>query len=69
MQTTLVTAPPPGAHRAKTTVYVGGLADGVTEAVLHSVCIPFGDIKVRRCFRGGANKQEADGHDVVPACV
>jgi hypothetical protein len=53
MQTTLVTAPVPGAPRAKTTVYVGGLADGVTEAVLHAVCIPFGEIKVRVWFEWG----------------
>lgn len=29
----------------KTTLYVGGLEENVTEAVLHSAFIPFGDIK------------------------
>lgn len=45
MQTTLVTATAPGA-RSKTTLYVGGLADGVSEAVLHAVVVPFGEVKV-----------------------
>lgn len=49
MQSTLVTAPPPGARSARsmTTLYVGGLADGVSEAVLHAVVLPFGEVKVR----------------------
>jgi hypothetical protein len=57
MQTTLVTQPPPGAvsARSKTTLYVGGLADGVTEAVLHAVVLPFGEVKVCcRVCEGGA---------------
>ena len=29
----------------KTTLYVGGLEDNVTEAILHAAFIPFGDLK------------------------
>jgi len=45
MQTTLVTAPGSRNARSKTTLYVGGLADGVSEAVLHAVVLPFGEVK------------------------
>ena len=33
-------------HGAKSTLYVGGLSDGVNEAALHAAFIPFGEIKV-----------------------
>ena len=31
--------------RAKRTLYIGGLDEGVTEAILHAAFLPFGDIK------------------------
>lgn len=44
MSTTLVTAGGKGSN-PKTTLYVGGLEDNVTEAILHAAFIPFGDLK------------------------
>lgn len=44
MQTTQVAVGGKGTN-AKTTLYVGGLEESVTEATLHSTFIPFGEIK------------------------
>ncbi|KFM22968.1 Peptidyl-prolyl cis-trans isomerase E [Auxenochlorella protothecoides] len=43
-QTTLVSLSGKGTN-PKTTLYVGGLEESVTDAILHAAFIPFGDIK------------------------
>lgn len=43
-QTTLVSLSGKGTN-PKTTLYVGGLEESVTESILHAAFIPFGDIK------------------------
>lgn len=45
MQSTTVVVSGKGTN-PKLTLYVGGLEENVNEAVLHSVFIPFGEIKV-----------------------
>ena len=44
MSTTLVAVSGKGSN-PKTTLYVGGLDEAVTEAVLHAAFVPFGDLK------------------------
>lgn len=44
MQTTLVNVVASGGN-PRTTLYVGGLEENVTEAILHAAFVPFGDIK------------------------
>ena len=44
MQSTLVSLTGKGSN-PKTTLYVGGLEENVTDAILHAAFLPFGDLK------------------------
>jgi peptidyl-prolyl isomerase E (cyclophilin E) len=56
---------------SRTTLYVGGLADEVTEAILHAAFLPFGELKdVNLPVDHGTQKNRGFGFvTFVEACV